>query len=187
MNELKKQNVKLVKRSMVIPENMETGLIRKRLIDSGNDICIRAGKNLPTKEINIIQRNVINTKKDWRATMNDNPNECKEEMAGLFISGLYDYQVGLESDKRKPYLLAMLECVLTLVGGEVTKVFSQRNLDIKKVKTMQNAIKASTQIETEVIINPNPYNLKEWIYSGGSVYSMNEKNAIKKATKLGYI
>ena len=63
-NERQKQqetiNVKLVTRSMVIPENMETGLIRKRLIDSGNDICIRAGKTLPTKEINIIQRNVIN-------------------------------------------------------------------------------------------------------------------------------
>jgi len=62
-------------------------------------------------------------------------------------------------------------------------------LDTKKVKTNSN-VKAFTQIETEVNIkpkNPNPYNLKEWIYTNGTVYAMNEKNAIKKATKLGYI
>ena len=59
----------------------------------------------------------------------------------------------------------------------------------EKVKTNNN-VKAFTQIETEINIkpkNPNPYNLKEWIYTNGTVYAMNEKNAIKKATKLGYI
>ena len=65
----------------------------------------------------------------------------------------------------------------------------EAELDTKKVKTNNN-VKAFTQIETEVSItpkNPNPYNLKEWIYSGGKVYAMNEKNAVKKATKLAYI
>lgn len=75
-------------------------------------------------------------------------------------------------------------CFDWMVGSSEWFMLDVDELTKTSVKT-KNHIIPFTHIERD--INPNPHGLKEWIFSGGKVYSINERNAKKKAKKLGIL
>ena len=75
-------------------------------------------------------------------------------------------------------------CFDYFIGTSEWFMIDVEKLSPRVVKTDSKII-PFTHIERE--INPNPHGLKEWIFSGVKVYALNEKNAMRKAKKLGYV
>lgn len=71
-----------------------------------------------------------------------------------------------------------------MVGTSEWFMVEVKRLSPNKVRTEKDVIPFTHR---EVEINPNPHGIKEWVFSGGKVYAINEKNALRKAKKLGLV